>query len=305
MTDRRQPTSEQLLTAWFEDGPTRMPDRVVDVVADRIGRQSQRGAWRHPWRLPMNTQLKLLAGVAAVIVLAVAGYALLPKSAVGPATTPTPAPTATVQPSVSATASVTCDGDSTGCAGPLAAGTHTSAAFKPTLTFTVPDGWTNTMDIARSFTLHDNFAGGHFFQVLSQVAIPEQDATCSATRKAGVGNTVADWVTFLTKHPGLTTTAPKPVTLGGFSGQQLDVRVASTWTQRCPDSIAPAVMLITDSGAVPSRVRWIDDQNTRFRILDVGGETVILYLEAGGEVGALDARDSELKSVIDTFVFTP
>jgi hypothetical protein len=120
-----------------------------------------------------------------------------------------------------------------------------------------------------------------------------------------VGNTVADWVTFLTTNPGLTTTTPKPVTLGGFSGQQLDVRVAKTWTARCPNSIAPAVMLITDSGTVPTRVRWIDDQTTRFRILDVAGETVILYLESGNEAGALDARDGELKSVIDTFTFTP
>jgi hypothetical protein len=64
-------------------------------------------------------------------------------------------------------------------------------------------------------------------------------------------------------------------------------------------------MLITDSGTVPTRVRWIDDQTTRFRILDVAGETVILYLESGNEAGALDARDGELKSVIDTFTFTP
>ena len=262
----------------------------------------------------MNTQIKFVAGLAAVLVIAVAGYALLPKSNVGPGPSPstlvTAAPTPTLAPTTNPTihptpTPVTCDSGSTGCAGLLTPGTHTSVAFKPALTFTVPDGWTNPMDIARTYTLHDNFAGGHFFQVLSQVAIPDQDAACSAVRKAGVGNTVADWVSFLTKNPGLTTSAPKPVTLGGFSGQQLDVRVATTWTTKCPDSIAPAVMLITDSGATPSRVRWIDDQNTRFRILDVAGETVILYLEAGGEAGALDARDSELKSVIDTFVFKP
>ena len=70
---------ERLLDHWFKDGPDQAPDRVVDIVTDRIERQSQRPAWRLQRRpFSVNAYAKLAVAAAAVLIVAVVGYNLLP-----------------------------------------------------------------------------------------------------------------------------------------------------------------------------------------------------------------------------------
>ena len=91
---------DRVMEAWLADGPTAIPDRVVEVVAARIGVQRQRRAWPVPGRIHVPTPFKLVAALAAAVVVAVAGYNLLPKqggsggqSTTPPTTAPTVAPT--------------------------------------------------------------------------------------------------------------------------------------------------------------------------------------------------------------------
>jgi hypothetical protein len=300
---------DRVLQVWMTDGPAAIPDRVVEVVAARIGVQRQRRAWPFPGRTTVNTQIKLIAALAAAIVLAVVGYNLLPGSGIGgPGPSPTPAPTATPAPAatIGPTASPgPCDEPDAICSGLLIPGATSTVAFQPKLTFTVPSGWTNTLDKARAYTIHYNFTRGHFLQLVSQLAIPDQTADCSPAWKTGAGNTVGDWVTFLTTHPGLEATAPKAVTIGGYEGMQLDLHVAADWTETCPDSLGPAVVLWTHSGAQPETSRWIDDQQTTFRIIDVAGETVIIYLESSWNADDLAALNTEFAAFFASFQFTP
>ena len=102
MTQQRD--IDHLLDQWFSDGPTHAPDRVIDVVADRIERQPQRPAWRcHLREIHVNTIVRAGAAMAAVVIVAIIGFNLLPGSGVGgpgPTTSPSPAtstgPSATV-----------------------------------------------------------------------------------------------------------------------------------------------------------------------------------------------------------------
>src|SRR3972149_4329455 len=88
----KQRNIERLLDHWLADGPNEVNDRVIDVVADRIGRQHQQSAWRVSWRdSHMNSYVKPLLAVAAVVVIAVAGIAILGRpsgSDVGGAVSP-------------------------------------------------------------------------------------------------------------------------------------------------------------------------------------------------------------------------
>jgi TRAP-type C4-dicarboxylate transport system substrate-binding protein len=97
MTQQRD--IERLLDHWFGDGPTEAPDRVIDRIADRIERQSQRHAWRLQRRpYPMNAYAKIAVAVAAVLIVALVGYNLLPannKGIGGPNPPPTARPSAT------------------------------------------------------------------------------------------------------------------------------------------------------------------------------------------------------------------
>ena len=297
---------DRVLRHWLEDGPATMPDRVVDVVAHRISVRPQRRSWRLLGRSSMSPALKWGAAAAAVLVITVVGYNLLPRgpSNGGPDSTPTPTlrPTSTAIPTASPGI---CDEATAICSGPLPVGVNSTVAFQPKLTFTVSTGWKNTLDKARAYTIHYNFTRGHFMQLVSQVAIPEQNTDCSPAWKAGAGNTVADWVTFLTTNPGLTATAPKAITMGGYQGVQLDVHVDSSWTATCPGSLGPAVVLWTHSGAQPETSRWIDDQQTTFRVLDVAGETVIIYLESSPNAADLAALNQDFEPFFSSFRFTP
>jgi len=69
---------DRVMQAWMADGPTAIPDRVVDVVAARIGVEHQRRGWPFPWRPPMNPLFKFGAAAAAVLVVAVVAWNLLP-----------------------------------------------------------------------------------------------------------------------------------------------------------------------------------------------------------------------------------
>jgi hypothetical protein len=329
MTDRRPPTSDQFLVAWFEDGPTRMPDRVFDVVADRIGRQRQRRSWRLLWRLQMHTQLKLVAALAAIVVVAVAGYTLLPKAAVGPGAGPKATPQPTVAPTAVAsptTAAATCDTAFSCADGVLAGGAHHTnpsidfqtgaGGFDPGFAFVVPGGsvggppaasWRNVRQWIDMYELHapSSAAASDFtFIVHSLVAIPVQNDSCTAEMQAGAGKAPADWIDFLTGNPGLVTSTPVATTLPGASGFTISFTRAPDATRLCPGSAGPAVVVMTDDNAAGGKVWWVDDQRETWTILDVAGKTVIIGIESDPNGPPEDVVLSVADPIIQSFDFT-
>jgi hypothetical protein len=94
----RTPDVELVLRDYFADDSSSAPDHVLDVIEERIMRQPQQRAWRISWRdSHVNSYLKPLLAVAAIVVVAVAGFAILRPSGAGvggaPATeTPTLSP---------------------------------------------------------------------------------------------------------------------------------------------------------------------------------------------------------------------
>jgi hypothetical protein len=317
----RQPDVELVLRDYFADDGLTAPDYVLDVVAERIGRQPRRSAWRLPRRLHlMNRPLTYAAALAAILVIPVVGYNLLPKgpSTGGPGATPTAGPAATIAPTsvptaVPTAAAAVCDNGTAGCLGRLAGGTYASHNFKPMVTYTVPApigdapaaAWANSTDLSRTYTLVPPGGGSFTFQVISEIAIPEQTADCSAKQKAGAGTSVAAWVDFLTHHPGLAADAPKPVTIGGFSGTSVRFARASSWTTTCPGSVGPAIAMYVHPGADGGGVRIVDDQQETYSFVDVAGETVLIIVESGPTPAEHVANVAIAQPIIDTFQFTP
>ena len=100
MTASRDP--DRLINAFLHEGLDELPDPVYDAVRDRIEQTRQR-AVIGPWRTShVNRYLKIGLAAAAVVLIAVVGYNLLPGSpAPGGEPSATPEPTATVEPSPS------------------------------------------------------------------------------------------------------------------------------------------------------------------------------------------------------------
>lgn len=311
MTTRRPPTSDPFLVAWFEDGPATMPDRVMDVVADRIGRQSQRRSWRLPWRLPMNMQLKLAAGLAAVLVLAVVGYNLLPRTNLGPGGQPSPSPTpaASTNPtSPLATAapsgSFVCE-EGIGCAGFLPEGAHRTAQFAPSFGYVTPAGWMNPIDIPSLVGITPVDRPADLILVWSGVVPAEHTATCTLQAKPGVGSTVDDWIAFLDQHPGLDASNIRSLTIGTSAAKSVDIRSFGGWRSPCADDRAEFnVPLLSNDGAPGDGYGVRTGAEARVYAIAVGDETVVVTIYSyGGSAEAFQTAVSLAEPVVTSFDF--
>ena len=282
---------DRVLRRWFDDGPSTMPDRVVDVVADRIARERQRPAGPFPWRvLPVNPMLKVGAALAAVLVLAVVGWSLLPGRSPGvggPAasSTPTTSPTASQPTSPAANhwwlgSDTACGIGGVGCAGPLASGTHTSRSIEPAVTYTVPSGWINYADWPAYFGLFpdtpavraavaDNRIAQSMVIVTDDIRVAT--AECVEGKREG-GTSAAEIADALRTRDGLATTEPLRVSVGGLTGLRFDVGLKPGWTGSCPQD--PTTPAVTTVGAEMAR----GDDRERIIVLDKpgGGNIAIL-----------------------------
>lgn len=162
----------------------------------------------------------------------------------------------------------------------LPAGTYTSTAFRPGVTFTLPDGWVIASDTAGYFQVHpveSDLVGLHLFR---DVFAASQDPACPTAAEPGVGTTSTELVTWIRGLAGLSVAAPVLVDVGGLRGVGVDIAIAAGWTQSCSFANGvPTVPLLTDGAGL----RWVIAGSERLRlyVLDVpDGGTVIVDLDA-------------------------
>jgi hypothetical protein len=295
MTQQRD--IEQLLDQWFRDGPSQAPDRVIDVVTDRIERQSQRPAWRLHWRSsPVHAYAKIAVAAAAVLIVAIVGYNLLPGGSTGvggPGPTPTATPTAT--PSPTATFEYPTDEI-------LPAGSNATKLFTPAFTFTIPEGWINDGDTAATpgglgyyslfpdtpanraeFARTGNAASG--MVVVSNLERPW--FVCEAWED-NRGATAAEMAAAVSSNEATTTTGLVDVAIGGLTGKQFDVRLDPAWTETCPGD-PPGLDL--------------GDQRTRAIFLDRPGSLVLVIFVNSLHSADHEAFLAETMPIIESFQF--
>lgn len=205
-----------------------------------------------------------MTAVAAVILFAILGIGLLGgrgHTSVGGAT-PAPSPSVPSSPSPSGASGLTA----------LPAGRLSAGSFWPSLTMTIPDGWVEDRGSDMFFGLvpdtDENIArmqaGGYplaFLDVFRNLAVAAQD--CSEAAAPDIGSTADDIARALAARPGLIASAPIPVTIGGLSGQQIDVALAPDWTGTCHQVDGPFVPLLYSNGFL----WWGASPDERFRII--------------------------------------
>jgi hypothetical protein len=177
---------------------------------------------------------------------------------------------------------VTCPNPDGGpCLGTLTAGTYATELFEPGLTYTMPEGWQNTSDLEGEvgflppgYSLEGADAGGSEYIVVF-TSVRAENRKCSTLAEAesdepGVARTPEAMAAEFQARPGLVTTDPEPVTIGGLSGLVMDIGMAPGWTGTCFYWDEPAVQLI---GGVPP---------SEFDHGIIPGLTMRLYLLARG-----------------------
>ena len=300
---------DRVLQVWMADGPVAIPDRVVDVVAARIAvNRQRRRAWPFPGRTNVTTQIKLIAGLAAALVVAVAGYSLLPGTT-GPGA-PTSAPTPSTAPTAAATAAPSTTAswptwftpaairDANG-EGILTVGSHATRVFNPGFSYSVPQGWVNVHDEPNYFDLFPDTpanaaqferSDGEFANAIFGGLHPSPYFTCESAEN-NLGATAADKVAAMAANEALVVSGVVDVTIGGLSGKQFDVRRNPDWTGTC-----------TGDSGLPDGVDP-DDERTRGLLLDVPGRGVLVIFIYSTSSAGHDAFLAEAMPVVESFEF--
>jgi hypothetical protein len=209
---------------------------------------------RRGYRRMARTAVAGALGIACAIVLGVGGVGLIRSSAPttipGDEGQPTKSPEA-VTGETTGTSPSPCfdsqDGPPTQvCLGPLEEGTYTSQRFEPALTFTVPAGWNNPWDTRGAFTLWTpGWSPGNTLFMEPGLQVDRDPRPGDGCVDATVGTSAIELATWVANHPAIVGGAPSPVEVGGLTGYQLDVSLADTWRESCPDG-PKAVWLFGD-----------------------------------------------------------
>jgi hypothetical protein len=226
----------------------------------------------------------LISGCSATSTPSVAVAGTVPPSIAAGATptataapTPTPTPSPTPGPSPKALCS-TGDGVFPPKTCALAPGTYSAAPFAPVFRFTIGAGWSNTLAgiNAGGVVMGKPIATGFGW---STGMVAEDGAV--------VGKTTDTLLAYFTQVPGISVSAPTPVTVGGMPGRAIDFTLSK-------GSIFMMVGKSANQYQVGEKVRAI--------IVDVNGAVVLLGIEAFNIKG-FDAALAATQPILDSIVW--
>lgn len=194
------------------------------------------------------------------------------------------------------------------CRGPLDAGQYTTTELQPSLTFSVPGvGWLNTEDETGQFLLippGGSQAGvdagtADFIGVYSSVAAP---FGCLEEPDPAVATTVQAYLEWLQHQPSLVATAPRPVTVGGLTGVQVDVSMSTT-AKVCSAPNIPA-FAPTIIGTGETHLTHAVDPPQRLYLFDHSGKILVIEIDDAPHGGSqFDDWWAEAAQITKTFHF--
>ena len=269
---------------WLEDGPSQLSDRVLQAALDEIHVTRQRRSWGPARRFrTMNNAMKLAIAAAAVAVVAVAGFSLIPGDRQG-------SPPATSSPSSSPSPSpVSFDGHIQGALEPGAYALDYHAPVH--ITFTVPAGWEKLGVPTTVFGPGSDTRLG--FLTVDNVFI-DPCSSALGTLDPPVGPTVDDLATALAGVPRLRVTAPVDATLAGFAGKQVDLSALAAW-EGC-DGEGPS-LLRANGGRLDVPAPQLNEE-TQWWILDVEGHRLVIVQAT--RAGAAAEDRAALQAIVDS-----
>ena len=295
----------RVVRSWIREEEHDSADHILQVVLSRLGSTPQRRPFWRARRFPnMNSPVRYAIAAAAVVVVALVGYQLLPSNTGGSGGDPTPLNTAQVSPATSPPP-----------ASAAAPGTETVRPFflqgfcQPVevdpdcvedprdetiaFTFEMPESWDLFEQAAAWIDENAPPDGASVFFYRGNWLFSDP---CAADDEAvpdiRVGPTVDDFVTALVDHPSLDVTEPVDITLAGYTGRYVDLTV--------PDDISTCVVYKPIDGHIYAQgpgQRW------HMWVLDVAGVRVLV--ETNDYAGTSPQRLAEIEAILDSLVITP
>jgi hypothetical protein len=288
---------DRLLETFLADGVSELPDRAYDAVRSEIETTRQRVVIG-PWRAPdMNSLAKFAIAAAAVVVIAVVGINLLPRSGGNVGTSqPAPSPSMTQSASPAPTPS---DIVGVPSAGPLVAGKPYPFRLEDTaFTLSVPNAdWQSNGDFG-IYKTQGQAADGAAFIFWKYDADGVFSDPCNNVKAPVVGPSAADLAAAITKIPGVDVVSPPTaVTIGGKPGQTVAIKIRDDI-----GCVENQFYLWYDS-AHEDQARYASQkgQTIRVWIAEVDGKRV--QMDGETYVGVTPAVQQEVQSIVDSVQF--
>ena len=153
----------------------------------------------------------------------------------------------------------------------LRPGEYHSVKFKPALSFEVGKGWSNTANQLSAY-IELGQQGETGFLTFANVKEVHKPGTTDVVVEAP-----KDLVGWLEHHPYLKTSKPKPVTLGGVKGEQLEVLVKDLPQDYYPLCGPDCVDIAPVSNAKAAAIFRVGNERKVFVLEDVKGDTVMIW----------------------------
>jgi hypothetical protein len=298
--------TERILDAFLAPEADRLADRVIDAALADIARTPQRRSrWPARRTFEMSSYARLAASATAVVLVAVVGYNLWPGKGGGTGTGATPVPTAQASPSISPSLAPSPNTVSLRpFAGPDGLGMCPAPGFAGCVEDPRDDSIAFTFALPAAWDIRDGSgpwidangpptgAAVFFYRGNWLFSEPCHPVGAEVSPDIPVGPSVDDFVTALVDHPSLDVTAPVDITLAGYSGKYLDLRV--------PDDISecaeyqPIDLHIYAQGPAHRWHMWV---------LDVDGVRVVV--ESNDYAGTPPRRLAEAQAILDSLEITP
>lgn len=185
----------------------------------------------------------------------------------------------------------------------MPAGTYSSKAFQPTVTYNVPAGWVVDSDAPDYYALRpavSDIVGIYLFRGAQAAS---QDKSCPESPEPGVDNSAAGIAAWIRGLKGLKVSSPRLATVGGLRGTELDLEIAQGWKDSCSYANGlPTVQLLIGRDAT---YRWTVAGNEKLRltILDAPDKSSLI-IDVDAFDGALfDDIVANAAPIIKTFSF--
>ena len=163
----------------------------------------------------------------------------------------------------------------------------------------MPDGWVNGEDAPGNFLLQLE-GDPRYLGIYRNMAVPVE---CEEEIDSSVDQSVEAISNWLTSHPGLVTTEPQAVSIGGLDGVYIDISLDPAWTVTCPYSGGqPIVPFIIGGGPSSLHHVILPGFEERLYLLEADGGNVAI--EVGPEGDSLPEYFELVEPIIDSLQFT-
>jgi len=293
----------RIVRSWLQVDEHESADRVLEIVLAGLDAAPQRRSWWPTWRFATMNNIRIAIAAAAVVIVAVIGYSLLPGTG-GVGGRATPAPSATPTAPVPSPEPTPIPFSSTPATGVLEPGSIVlDGAFPLAIVFDVPAGWSRQgspelADLAAVHKVRGNSSPAWSSWTTIANVYADPCHALSGPLNPPVGATVDDLVTALTGMAGFVSTNPTDVTVDGFAGKRFQLsNTIDPAAAGCDDSVWLSLWQPSSggaTGAVPGATTM------QFWVLDVRGTRLVMFTEA---YDATSAEIAESVGILESVRF--